>query len=151
MKIFKVLLGIATLVAIGMGLNQANAVIDGSSYAEQHRVIIFPRLQSADTTETVRVSADLHSIITYFIKIESRHASGDVSSDTVYVKLCGSSDDSTFVNLSSTNATLTYTTEGTNTITFDYLATHPFTHIEIPRMTDSLNVFIKARISSREN
>jgi hypothetical protein len=151
MKIFKVLLGLATLVAIGFGITQSEAAHNGSNYATQHRPIVFARLQSADTLTSVYIPVDLHKEITYIIKIESRHASGAMSSDTVYCRLAISLDDTNYVNASDTNEIKKYITEDNNSITFDRLGSYPYNRLEFDRMTDSLNVYVKAFISTREN
>lgn len=156
MKSFKVLL-ITLLFTIPLSLavfiNQASGVIDGTKFADGHAVLVFPRITSADTTETVRVTAGIHHEITYQIKVSTRRALGVMAAtDTVQLLLAASLDDSNFVNVSSTNAVTTYTSAGTNKITFDYLGSHPFTRIEIFNMaaSDSISVFIKAFISASE-
>jgi hypothetical protein len=153
MKKFKalfVVLCLAIPIALGMAVNKSNAWVDGSQYADAHVPIIFGWLIAADTLSSVRCLS-LNKEITYFIKVTSRHNSGAMSSDTVYAILAGSADDSTYTNLSSTGATLTYTALGTYAITFDLLASYRYVRLEIPRMTDSLRVDVKAVVSGKEN
>jgi hypothetical protein len=156
MKKWKVVLAalcFAIPLSFAVWNTQVSATVDGTKYADGHATLVLPRINSADTTETIRVTNGIHHEITYQIRVSTRRASGVMAAtDTVQLKLCASLDDSNFVNVSSTNDVKTYTTVGTRTLTFDYLGSYPFTRLEIYNMAaaDSISVNIKAFISASE-
>lgn len=132
------------------GKQYSEAAINAQKYADSGEPYTFGRLIAADTLTSVdRTYANIEKIA-YQIKVTSRHVSGNMESDTVYVILAESFDDSTFTNVSSTGETLTYTALGTYTIHYDFMSSARFTRLEIPRMTDSLTVNVKFMAAPRE-
>mgnify|MGYP001560852955 CR=1 FL=1 len=148
MKRGKLLFAWLAVTAV-LGAVAAFGVIDGTKYANSYQPITFPNLTAADTTESVRC-LPLHKTIAYYIKVTSRHFDGLMTSDTVYVRLCASPEDSNYTNVAIPDTLATYTALGTYAIIWNSLSASKFTRIEIPRMTDSLRVQIKAIISPQE-
>ena len=130
--------------------SRGEAAVNIQKYADSGEPYVFGQLTAADTLTSLDRAWLPIKEICYYIKITSRHASGAMSSDTVYVVLAESADDSTFSNVSSTGEVKTFTQEGVWPIHFDYLASTRFTRLEIPRMTDSLTVNVKVIVAPRE-
>jgi hypothetical protein len=113
---------------------------------------VFGNVTSADTLESIE-RTEVHSIIKFFVIVESTRASGNMAAtDTVQVKLTESCDDTLFTNVSESDETLTYTSEGQKTITYDFFNGAKYVRLEIPNMAaaDSIRVRVKAFISPRE-
>lgn len=130
----------------------SQGAINGSHYANQWRPIVFGNVTSADTLESIE-RTEVHSIIKFFVIVESTRASGNMAAtDTVQVKLTESCDDTLFTNVSESDETLTYTSEGQKTITYDFFNGAKYVRLEIPNMAaaDSIRVRVKAFISPRE-